>query len=116
MSYPRKCSRIGSYKKLACVALSMTEAEYIVAESCCAQILWLKQQLCDYDVNLGCIALKCDNTNAINITKNLVIHLKTKHINIRHHFLRGHVIKGDVQVTFDTHNQFTNIFTKSLAK
>jgi len=29
-------------KKQACVALSTAEAEYIVARSCCAQILWLK--------------------------------------------------------------------------
>jgi len=30
-------------KKKACVALSTAEAEYVVAGSCCAQILWLKQ-------------------------------------------------------------------------
>ncbi|XP_022636523.1 uncharacterized protein LOC111241669 [Vigna radiata var. radiata] len=30
-------------KKQACVALSTTEAEYIAAGSCCAQILWMKQ-------------------------------------------------------------------------
>ncbi|XP_068466314.1 uncharacterized mitochondrial protein AtMg00810-like [Phaseolus vulgaris] len=31
-------------KKQACVALSTAEAEYIAAESCCAQTLWLRQQ------------------------------------------------------------------------
>jgi hypothetical protein len=31
-----------SCKKQACVALSTAEAEYIAADSCCAQILWLK--------------------------------------------------------------------------
>ena len=30
-------------KKQAYVALSTTKAEYIVAGSCCAQILWIKQ-------------------------------------------------------------------------
>ncbi|XP_050890458.1 secreted RxLR effector protein 161-like [Lathyrus oleraceus] len=30
-------------KKQACVALSIAEAEYIAAGSCCAQILWIKQ-------------------------------------------------------------------------
>ena len=34
-------------KKQACVALS-TEVEYIVVRSCCAQILWLKEQLSDF--------------------------------------------------------------------
>src|ERR1044072_6596844 len=37
-----------SCKKQACVALSTAEAEYIAAGSCCAQILYLKQQLSDY--------------------------------------------------------------------
>ncbi|XP_050896556.1 secreted RxLR effector protein 161-like [Lathyrus oleraceus] len=61
-------------KKQACVSLSTTEAEYIEASSCCAQILWLRKQLCDYGLNLGCIPLRCDNTSAINITKNSVMH------------------------------------------
>src|ERR1051325_9194590 len=104
-------------KKQACVALSTAEAEYIAAGSCCAQILWLKQQLRDYGLDLGCIPLRCDNTSAINITKNPVMHSRTKHIDIRHHFLRDHVLQGDVEVTFvDTHNQLADIFTKPLAR
>lgn len=104
-------------KKQACVALSIAEAEYIVVGSSCAQILWLKQQLRDFRIDLGCIPLRCDNTSAINITKNPVMHSRTKHIDIRHHFLRDHVLKGDVEVTFvNTHNQLADIFTKPLAK
>ncbi|XP_050878871.1 secreted RxLR effector protein 161-like [Lathyrus oleraceus] len=83
-------------KKQACIALSTTDAEYIAAGSCCAQILWLKQQLSDFRLNLGCIPLRCDNTSAINITKNPVMHSRTKHIDIRHHLLHDHVLKGDV--------------------
>lgn len=66
-----------SWKKQSCVALSMDEAEYIVAGSFCAQIIWLKQKNFDYDANLGCIMLKCDNTSAINITKDPVMHSRT---------------------------------------
>ncbi|XP_058769363.1 secreted RxLR effector protein 161-like [Vicia villosa] len=89
-----------SCKKQASVALSTAEAEYIAAGSGCAQILWLKQQLLDYGLNLGCIPLRCDNTSAINITKNPVMHSRTKHIDIRHHFIQDHVFKGDVEITF----------------
>jgi len=39
-------------KKQNSVALSATEAEYIFAGSCCAQILWMKQQLSDYGLIL----------------------------------------------------------------
>ena len=38
----------------------------------------------------------CDNTSAINISKNLVHHSRTKHIDIRHHILRDHVEKGNI--------------------
>ena len=34
-----------SSKKQTSVALSTAEAEYVAAGSCCAQILWIKQQL-----------------------------------------------------------------------
>ncbi|XP_050918643.1 secreted RxLR effector protein 161-like [Lathyrus oleraceus] len=36
-------------KKQACVYLSTAEAEYITTVSCCAHVLWLKQQLSDSD-------------------------------------------------------------------
>ncbi|XP_020978111.1 uncharacterized protein LOC110271503 [Arachis ipaensis] len=39
-------------KKQVSVALSTAEAEYVAAGSCCAQILWMKQQLMDYGLML----------------------------------------------------------------
>lgn len=104
-------------KKQACVALSTAKAEYIEAGSCYAQILWLKQQLSDFGLNLGCTPLWCDNPSAINITKNPIMHSRTKHVDIRHHFLCDHVLKGDVEVSFmDMHDQLADIFTKPFPK
>ncbi|KAI3494629.1 hypothetical protein L1887_40558 [Cichorium endivia] len=37
-----------SSKKQNCVALSSAEAEYVVASTCCSQVLWMKTQLLDY--------------------------------------------------------------------
>ncbi|MCH88858.1 putative gag-pol polyprotein [Trifolium medium] len=103
-------------KKQHSVALSTAEAEYVAAGSCCAQIIWLKQQLLDFNLKLDCIPIKCDNTSAINLSKNPVLHSRTKHIEIRHHFLRDHVEKGDVTFEYvDTTNQLADIFTKPLA-
>jgi len=65
-------------KKQAYVSLSTAEAEYIAARSCCAQSLWMKQQREDFGVILNHIPLKCDNTSAINLTKNFVMHSRTK--------------------------------------
>ena len=39
------------------VALSTTEAEYIAAGSCCAQVLWMKHQLEDYGISLDHIPI-----------------------------------------------------------
>ncbi|XP_052291943.1 uncharacterized protein LOC127900768, partial [Citrus sinensis] len=104
-------------KKQNSVALSTTEAEYIAAGSCCAQALWMKQTLRDYDINLEQIPIKCDNTSAINLSKNPIQHSRTKHIEIRHHFLRDHVQKGDIALEFiSTEKQLADIFTKPLCE
>jgi len=104
-------------KKQACVALSTAEVEYIVAGSCCAQILWLKQQLVDFGLKISKIPLMCDNTSAINLTKNQIHHSRTKHIEIRHHSIRDHVNNGDYEVKFiETKLQLADIFIKPLPK
>ena len=41
----------------------------------------------------------CDNTSAINLSKNPIQHSRTKHID-RHHFLRDLAIKGDISLNF----------------
>jgi len=104
-------------KKQACVALSTAEAEYIASGSCCAQILWLKQKLADFGLQISKVPLMCDNTSAINLTKNQIQHSRTKHIEIRHHFIRDYVSNGDCEVKFvDTKLQLADIFTKPLPK
>ena len=42
----------------------------------------------------------CDNTSAISLTKNLIQHSKTKHIEIKHHFLRDEVGKNKIILKF----------------
>ena len=103
-------------KKQACVALSTAEAEYIVAGSC-AHILWIKQQLEDFGLKINKVPLLCDNTSAINLTKNQVQHSRTKHIKIRNHFFRDHINNGDWEIKFvSTESQLADIFTKPLSK
>src|ERR1044072_6678243 len=61
------------------------------------------------------MTLFCDNMSAINISKNHVLHSRTKHIDIRHHFIRELV--EDKIVTLGhvaTNNQLADIFTKAL--
>lgn len=75
----------------------------------------MKQTLKDYGLVFDAITINCDNTSAINLTKNPIQHSRTKHIEIRHHFLRDHTQKGDAILEFiDTKNQLADIFTKPL--
>ena len=75
----------------------------------------MKQQFSNYGLILDHIPIRCDNTSAINLSKNPILHSRTKHIKIRHHFLRYHVQKGDCVFEFmDTKNQLADILTKPL--
>ena len=68
-----------------------------------------------YEIPQDTICVFCDNTSAINLSKNLVQHLKSKHIEIRYHFIRNLVEERVVCLEFiHTDNQKANIFTKPL--
>ncbi|GJR13514.1 retrovirus-related pol polyprotein from transposon TNT 1-94 [Tanacetum coccineum] len=104
-----------SAKKQQSVAMSSAKAEYVTAIRCCASILWMKSQLNDYDIHYKMVPIFCDNTSAIAISNNLVLHSRTKHINIRYHFIRDHILKGDIELHFiPTEYQLPDIFTKPL--
>nr|KAJ0210184.1 hypothetical protein LSAT_V11C400173380 [Lactuca sativa] len=104
-----------SSKKQTSVAISTAEAEYVAAGRCCAQLLWIQNQLLDYGIKFSKTPIYCDNTSAIKITQNPVQHSKTKHIEIRHHFIRDNVEKGKVVLEHvKTSEQLADIFTKAL--
>ena len=102
-------------KKQKSVFLSTAEAEYIATESCCAQLLWMKKLLHDYGITQDTMCVFHDNTSAINLSKNPVLHSKSKHIEIRYHFIRDLVDEKTVYLEFiNTDNQKVDIFTKPL--
>ncbi|WVZ64469.1 hypothetical protein U9M48_013978 [Paspalum notatum var. saurae] len=104
-----------SSRKQASVSLSTTKAEYIAAASGCSQLLWMKATLSDFGLRFGRIPLLMDSTFAISVSKNPVLHSRTKHIDVRFHFLRDHYEKGDIDlVHVVSANQLVDIFTKPL--
>ncbi|GKE65273.1 hypothetical protein Tco_1519434, partial [Tanacetum coccineum] len=108
---------VTSAKKQNSMAMSSAEAEYVTAAGCCAQVLWIKSQLADYDVLYDKVPIFCDNTSAIAISNNPVLHFRTKHIDIRYHFIRDHILKGDIELHFVPIDlQLADIFTKPLAE
>ena len=104
-------------KRQSTIALSTAEAEYISASLCTTQMLWMKHQLEDLQIFESNIPIFCDNTAAICLSKNPILHSRAKHIEIKHHFIRDYVQKGIVTLKFiDTEHQWADIFTKPLAE
>jgi hypothetical protein len=105
-------------KKQSSVSLSTTESEYIATTTCCTQILWMKKTLQDIQVRYDePILILCDNTSAISISKNPVMHSKTKHIPIKFHFLWEQVTEKNIKLEYiGTKEQIADIFTKPLPR
>jgi hypothetical protein len=69
----------------------------------------------EFEVIFERVPLMCDNTNAISVAKNPVLHKRMRHLERRHHFLRDHIEKGDIEMRYiDTERHLTDIFTKPL--
>ena len=73
------------------------------------------------------IPIYCDNTSAISISKNLVMHSNTKDFPIKYHFLREQVVEKNIRVVYvgtkeqwktslqnHFHEKPLNIFAKEL--
>nr|GEV73861.1 retrovirus-related Pol polyprotein from transposon TNT 1-94 [Tanacetum cinerariifolium] len=104
-----------SAKKQQSVAMYLAKAEYVAATGCCANILWMKSQLTNYDIIYEKVPIFCNNTSAIAISNNPVLHLRRNHIDIRYHFIKDHIINGDIELHFiPTQYQLADILTKPL--
>jgi hypothetical protein len=67
----------------------------------------------DFNEEYSHVPLQCDNTSVISVSKKLVLHSKTKHIEVRYHFLRDNVDKGKIALIYvPTHDKLADIFTK----
>ena len=116
--YLGNCLVAWSSKKQSSVSLPTIEVEYIVVATCCTQVIWIRQTLEDIQVKYDDpIPIFRDNTSAINISKNPVMHSKTKHIPIKFHFLREQVTKKNIKLEYvETKEQIVDIFTKPLPR
>ncbi|GJZ12860.1 retrovirus-related pol polyprotein from transposon TNT 1-94 [Tanacetum coccineum] len=84
-----------SSKKQDCTSMSLAEAEYVSLSAYCAQVLWLRTQLTDYDFHFDKIPMYCDSKAAITISCNPVQHSRTKHIDVKYHFIKEQVEKEE---------------------
>ena len=103
-------------KKQPVVTLSTTEAEFVAAASCACQAVWLRRILKGFNhVQSGGTTIFCDSSSAIELSKNPVLHGRSKHIDIRFHFLHELTKEGVAKpVHCHTQEQVADIMTKPL--
>lgn len=97
------------------VALSSTEAEYIVLSEAVKEGVWLKRFAEELGFPQDSVEVLCDSQSAITLSKNAVFHKRTKHVATKYHFIRDLINVGEVQVLkIATANNPADIFTKVL--
>ena len=93
------------------VALSTTEAEYMVVTETCKAALWLKGLFEELSDQLHINTLFCDSQSVIFLTKYHMFHEMMKHIDVRYHFVHEIIARGDIVVskvgTQDNHAYMT---------
>jgi hypothetical protein len=90
-----------STQKQRVVALSSCEAEYIAGTGAMCQAFWLHRLLEEMvRVNLSSPRIKVNNMSAIALSKNPVLHYRSKHIKTCYHFIRECVERGEVVLEF----------------
>ncbi|GJV34962.1 copia protein [Tanacetum coccineum] len=71
----------------------------------------------NFDIVLDDIPVLCDNKGAIDLSRNPILHSRTKHIEIRHHFLCDNVQKGNISIEkVSSKENIADILTKPLKR
>jgi len=75
-------------RKQKYVALSTTEAEYILANLASYEAVWLRKLFGElFEQVLDRKIIHCDNKSGMCLSDNPMFHDKSKHIEIRYHYI-----------------------------
>ncbi|CAI7800733.1 unnamed protein product [Closterium sp. NIES-54] len=105
-------------KRQNLIALSSTEAEYVALTRGGTEAVWLRRLLAELGHQQeGPTPIYVDNQATIGLAKNSVLHGRTKHIQIRHHFIRKLVEDNEVELRYiKTNMQPADFLTKPLPR
>jgi hypothetical protein len=103
-------------KKQPIVTLSTTEAEFVAAAGCASQVVWMRRVLDQLGHLQGrSTIVMCDNSSTIKLSKNPVMHGRSKHIDVRFHFLRELANDGVIELLHcGSEDQIADVMTKPL--
>ncbi|KAI3423627.1 Exocyst subunit Exo70 family protein [Psidium guajava] len=105
-----------SSKKQPIISLSTTEVEFVAATSSACQGIWLRKILgqLHFEHHEATIIF-CNNNSAIKLSKNPVLHGRSKHIDVKYHFSRDLTKDGVIDLVFcRSEDQVADLFTKPL--
>eukprot|EP00253_Pinus_taeda_P031254 PITA_31254 len=100
------------------VALIMVEAKYIVVSMASCKAIWLRKLFGDlFEQVLDTTMIYSGNKSGIRLSKNLVFHDMSKHIEIKYHYIQAMVQRGAVRLHhISIDEQIVDILTKPLPK
>ncbi|WIA41017.1 hypothetical protein OEZ86_004655 [Tetradesmus obliquus] len=102
-------------KRQQTVAGSTTEAEYMAAAGAVKEGLFLRKLEGALNNKIGSINILADNQSAIKLLRNPISSLRSKHIDVIHHFARERVMRKEVTFSYvKTDDQLADIMTKAL--
>jgi transposase InsO family protein len=102
-------------KRQPTVAASTTEAEYMAAAAAVKEALWLRKLCKSLDIPITTVKIMCDNQSAIKLLRNPIFSVRSKHIDIAHHFARERVQSKEVEFSYvPTTEMVADVLTKVL--
>uniref|UniRef100_A0A803PXN5 Retrovirus-related Pol polyprotein from transposon TNT 1-94-like beta-barrel domain-containing protein n=1 Tax=Cannabis sativa TaxID=3483 RepID=A0A803PXN5_CANSA len=80
------------------VALSTTEAEFMAITEAFKEATWIKGILQEISMLKGKVSVFLDSQSAIHLSKNLIYHGRSKHIDIRMFWIRDKIESGEIEL------------------
>nr|KYP50032.1 Retrovirus-related Pol polyprotein from transposon TNT 1-94 [Cajanus cajan] len=103
-------------KKQLLVARSSTEAEYRALAQAITEVLWIQSLLKELKVPLNTPTVLCDNQSTVALSHNLVLHSRSKHMELDIFFVREKVLNKSLNVShIPAQHQFADVLTKALS-
>ncbi|KAJ9506997.1 hypothetical protein QJQ45_007064 [Haematococcus lacustris] len=88
-----------SSRRQPIVAVTTTEAEYVSASAAAKEALWLRVLLADFSMGSSTVepvTIMCDDEAAITLIKHPIASVRSKDIDVLHHFVREHAAGGEL--------------------
>jgi transposase InsO family protein len=99
------------------VAVSTTEAEYMAAAQAVKEGLWLRKLMNDLRWHTGVVSICSDNQGTLKLLKHPISSVRSKHIDVMHHFARERVARKEVAFEYcATDRMIADCLTKPLSE